>query len=93
MDDVLKNILIDLLAPPGIEATIEDVVNIWALASAGMSADIRAKVVACLHNEIIGDMSKLDEFRGKELAPIADFVADRLAKRIAEIEASGAGRA
>lgn len=93
MDETLRNLLVDLLAPPGIEATIESLVNTCALAVAGKPADIRAGAVVWIRNEIIGGLSKLDEFRGKNLAPIADFVADRLAKRIAEIEAIGAGRA
>jgi len=93
MDDKLRNLLVDLLAPANIEATIEHLVNTCALAVAGKSADVRAGAVAWLRNEVVENLSKLDEFRGKNLAPIADFVAERLAKRISEIEAIGVSRA
>lgn len=92
MDDSLKNVLIDLLAPAGIEETINSLVNSCALAVAGKPADVRAGAVAWLRNEATEGLSKLDEFRGKNLAPIADYIAGCLAKRIGEIEASGAGR-
>ena len=36
---------------------------------------------------------RVDGVSGKDLAPLAALLAARLAKRIAEIEAAGAGRA
>lgn len=93
MEETLRNLLVDLLAPPGIEATIESLVNTCALAVAGKPADVRAGAVKWLRNEIVDDMSKLDQFLGKDLTPLVDFFADRLTKRIAEIEAIGSGRA
>ncbi len=93
MDETLRNLLVDLLVPANTEATIDRLVDTCALAAAGKSDDVRAGAVAWLRSEVIESLSKLDEFSGKDLSPIADFVADRLTKRIAEIEASTAGSA
>ncbi|MFO1125737.1 MAG: hypothetical protein U1E25_10910 [Methylocystis sp.] len=93
VDEPLRNPLIDLVGVADIEATFERLVNTVALAAAGKEADERAAVVAWLQNEAMEDFSKSDALRGKDLAPLAALLAARLAKRIAEIEAAGAGRA
>lgn len=93
MDDALRNALFNLLVPPNIEATIDSLVNTCALAVAGKPDDIRAGAVAWMRREVVENLSELDEFRGKNLDPIADLLAERLKERIKEIEAVGAGRA
>ncbi|RNJ50282.1 hypothetical protein [Methylocystis hirsuta] len=93
MDDALRNTLFELLAPPNIEDNIERLVNTVALVAAGKSSEIRAGAVDWLRGEVVENLSKFDEFRGKDITQVADLLAKRLAKRIDEIEAIGAGRA
>jgi len=93
MDDALRNALFNLLAPPNIEATIDSLVNTCALAVAGKPDDIRGGAVAWLRREVVENLSELEEFRSKNLDPIADLLAARLEERIKEIVAVRSGRA
>ena len=85
--------LADLLGLDGVEASIKRTIDTTALLAAKQPEGVHAAAVAWFRQELIDGLSGKPEFRGKDLGAVADALAQRLVKRIAEIEASGAGSA
>ena len=83
----------DLLGLDGVEASIRRVIDTTALLAAKQPEGVRAAAVAWFRQELIDGLSGKEEFAGKDLSAVADALAERLVKRIAEVEASGAGSA
>ncbi|WP_292532281.1 hypothetical protein [Methylocystis sp.] len=74
----------DLLGLDGVEASIRRVIDTTALLAAA---------VAWFRQELIDGLSGEEEFAGKDLNAVADALAQRLEKRIAEVEAAQVGSA
>ncbi|MCQ4188120.1 hypothetical protein [Methylocystis suflitae] len=82
-----------LLGLDGIEAKVKRTIDTVALFAAGKSSDVRAGAVTWFKQELIDGLGACPEFAGKDLGALADSLAERLVKRIDEIEASVAGSA
>lgn len=82
-----------LLGLDGIEASIKRTIDTVALAAANGGDDVRAGAIRWFRQELIDSLSGYPEFAGKDLSALADSLAERLVKRIAEIEAGQVGRA
>jgi hypothetical protein len=82
-----------LLGLKGVEASVRRVIDTTALLAANQPEGIRAAAVAWFKKELIDGLSGKEEFAGRDLNPIADALAERLVRRIDEIEASGKGSA
>jgi hypothetical protein len=83
----------DLFGLSGVEASVRRVIDTVALVAATQGDDVRASAVAWFRQELIDGLSVKEEFAGRDLSALADTLAERLVKRIAEIEASGQGSA
>lgn len=82
-----------LLGLTDVEASIRHTIDTVALAAANGGDDVRAGAIRWFRQELIDGLSGYPEFAGKDLNAVADALAERLVKRIAEIEASGQGNA
>jgi hypothetical protein len=82
-----------LLGLDGIEASIKRVIDTTALLAANQPEGIRAAAVAWFRQELVDGLSVKEEFAGRDLSALADSLAERLVKRIDEIEAGQAGNA
>lgn len=83
----------DLLGLDGVEASIKRTIDTVALAAANGGDDVRARAVTWFQKELVEGLSGYPEFAGKDLGALADSLAERLVKRIDEIEAGQVGRA
>ncbi|WP_292529501.1 hypothetical protein [Methylocystis sp.] len=83
----------DLLGLDGVKASIKRTIDTTALLAAKQPEGVRAAAIAWFRQELIDGLSDKPEFRGKDFSALADALEQRLVKRIAEIEASAAGRA
>jgi hypothetical protein len=82
-----------LLGLKGVEASVRRVIDTTALLAANQPEGIRAAAVAWFRQELVDGLSNYPEFAGKDLGALADSLAERLVRRIDEIEASGKGSA
>ncbi|MGJ0453466.1 MAG: hypothetical protein ACR65T_09615 [Methylocystis sp.] len=82
-----------LLGFNDVEASIRRTIDTVALAAAKQPESVRAAAVAWFRNELMDLMREHESLRGKDLNAVSDSLAERLVKRIDEIEAGQAGRA
>lgn len=83
----------DLLGVVDVEACIRRTIDTVALVAAKQPESVRAAAVAWFRNELMDLMPQHEALRGKDMGALADALAERLVKRIDEIEAGQAGRA
>lgn len=88
----MRDPLADLLGFNDVEASIRRTIDTIALIAAKQPESVRSAAVAWFRQELMELMPQHEALRGKDLNAVADALAERLVKRINEIEASEVGR-
>lgn len=89
----MRDPIADLLGVVDVEASVRRTIDTVALIVVKQPESVRAAAVAWFRQELMDLMPQHEALRGKDLNAVADTLAERLAKRIDEIEASEAGSA